>query len=451
MKPDVCSFPAFVKTPLAVALCLASASVLASPESFKSSRSFAMGGTGVAIAHPAGAGASNPAMLAADQHDWADNFGVVLPSVNVRAADEEETVDQVDAIQDVIDRIETDIDTFIVEFDPNDPNASNPQPVQDGAADLRDRLIAFDRDTVRINAGVGLGVSFPGKSLGVGVFANGNLTATVRGDISNPDEDGPDDIDLLDAIVNAPNASAVETAINNLGLDQNDTLDLTSQGKVLASAVAEVGISFARQFELANGNQFQLGVSPKYVELRTFQYTERVNGFEDDDADNDQFQTEKSGFNLDIGAAYAFGDDRQWNSGIVVKNLVPMELDSAASRPGEEVRTLELDPMVTAGIAHKSDFHVVTAEIDLTKKKAFGFEDETQWLAVGAEFDAFRFAQLRIGARHNLASNDDNDGIEEKTQFTAGLGLNILGLRVDLGALVSDADLGAAVELGAAF
>jgi len=442
MKPDVCSFPAFVQTPLAVALCLASASVLASPESFKSSRSFAMGGTGVAIAHPAGAGASNPAMLAADQHEWADNFGVVLPSVNVRAADEEETVDQVDAIQDVIDGIETDI----AAFDPNSANASAAvQDIQAGAADLSGRLTAFDRDTVRVNAGVGLGVSFPGKSLGVGVFSNANLTATVRGDVSD------NDTNLLDDIATANSPQDVQAAIDALDLDQDDTLDLTSQGKVLASAVAEVGISFARQFELANGNQFQLGVSPKYVELRTFQYTERVNGFEDDDADNDQFQTEKSGFNLDIGAAYAFGDDRQWNSGIVVKNLVPMELDSAASRPGEEVRTLELDPMVTAGIAHKSDFHVVTAEIDLTKKKAFGFEDETQWLAVGAEFDAFRFAQLRIGARHNLASNDDNDGIEEKTQFTAGLGLNILGLRVDLGALVSDADLGAAVELGAAF
>ena len=68
-----------------------------------------------------------------------------------------------------------------------------------------------------------------------------------------------------------------------------------------------------------------------------------------------------------------------------------------------------------------------------------------------AEFDAFRYAQLRVGVRHNLASNDDNDGIEEKTQFTAGLGLNIVGVRLDIGALYSDADVGAALELGTAF
>ena len=130
-----------------------------------------------------------------------------------------------------------------------------------------------------------------------------------------------------------------------------------------------------------------------------------------------------------------------------------MELDSAQSRGSivEQKHTFQLDPMVTAGIAHKSEYHVVTAEVDLTKKEAFGFEDDTQWAALGAEFDAFRYAQLRFGVRHNMASNDDNDGIEEKTQFTAGLGLNIVGVRLDLGALYSDADVGAALELGTAF
>jgi len=53
--------------------------------------------------------------------------------------------------------------------------------------------------------------------------------------------------------------------------------------------------------------------------------------------------------------------------------------------------------------------------------------------------------------RHNLASNSDNNGIEESTQFTAGLGLNLLGARLDIGALYSSADVGAAIELGAAF
>ncbi|WP_339753213.1 conjugal transfer protein TraF [uncultured Marinobacter sp.] len=424
---------------VAIGLSIAATSALASPQSFMSVRSFAMAGTGVAVATPSAAPTDNPAMMAADHHRWNDDFGLMLPSVNVRAADEEETVDQVDDIQGVIDGLESLVSGF-------DPTRDNPQTIQDGAADLRDRLTAFDSDTMRVNAGLGLGFVVPGKSLAVGVFTNANLTATVRGEVSGRDTS------LLDDIANAANAQDVDTAIDQL-TNPDGTLDLTSRGRILASAVGEVGISFARQFELHSGNKFQLGLSPKYVELRTFQYTESVSAFEDNDFDGDQYQTDKSGFNMDIGAAYAFGEEQQWNTGIVVKNLIPMKLDSAASRPalGEEVRTLELNPMVTAGIAHKSEYHVVTAEIDLTRKEAFGFEDDTQWVALGAEFDAFRYAQLRAGVRHNLASNEDNDGIEEKTQFTAGLGLNILGARLDLGALYSAADVGAALELGTAF
>lgn len=427
------------KLSIAIGLSIATSSALASPQSFMSARSFAMGGTGVAVATPATAPMDNPAMMASDHHSWNDDFGLVLPSVNARAADEEETVDQVDDIQDVI----TDLESLVSGFD---PNTDDPQSIRDGAADLSDRLTAFDRDTMRVNAGLGLGLAVPGQSLSVGVFTNANLTATVRGDVSDQD------ITALDTIANAATAQDVSDAIDQI-TNPDDTLDLSSQGQILASAVGEVGISFARAFELQNGNSFQLGLSPKYVELRTFQYTEAVSGFEDDEFDDDQYQTEKSGFNMDVGAAYSFGDSNQWNTGIVVKNLIPMELDSAASRPllGEEVRTLKLDPMVTAGIAHKSEYHVITAEVDLTKKEAFGFEDDTQWAALGAEFDAFRYAQLRVGVRHNLASNEDNDGIEEKTQFTAGLGLNIVGVRLDLGALYSDADVGAALELGTAF
>lgn len=426
------------KLSLAIGLSVASTAALASPQQFMSARSFAMGGTGVATAHPANAAATNPAMMAANHNGWADDFGLILPSVNVRAADEEETIDQVDDIQDVIDQFEAAISGF-------DPNTDDPQSIQDSAADLRTRLVNLDQDTARVNAGLGLALAAPSKTLSVGVFTNANVTGTVRGELSDDDEV------LLNAIANAATAQDVDDAVD-VATDADGNLQLDSRGRALASAVGEIGISFAREFTLNNGNRFQLGLSPKYVELRTFQYTETVSGFEDDDFDADENQTDKSGFNLDIGAAYRFGEQQQWNAGIAVKNLIPMELDSARSQPTlEQTHTLKLDPMVTAGIAHKSHYHVITAEIDLTKKEAFGYEDDTQWLALGAELDAWRYAQFRVGVRHNLASNEDNDGIEEETQYTAGLGLNLMGVRMDLGALYSDADVGAALEFGAAF
>ncbi|MCG8521712.1 MULTISPECIES: conjugal transfer protein TraF [Marinobacter] len=410
------------KLSLAIGLSVATTSALASPQAFMSARSFAMGGTGVAVAHPSAAPSANPAMMAAEQHGWADDFGLMLPSVNARAADEEEVIDQVDDIQDQIEQFE-------------DLKFSNQADAQAKARQLVDNLEAFDRDTMRANAGLGLGLAIPSNSLSFGFFANANLTATVRGELDE------NDLDLLNDIANGVRPPATTDL---------DT-ELNSRGRILASAVAEAGISIAHSFMLSNGNALQLGVSPKYVQLQTFQYTEEISDFEDDDFDSDEYETDKSGFNLDIGAAYAFGAENQWNAGVVVKNLIPMELDSAQNHPSEEKYTLELNPMVTAGIAHKSDYHVITAEVDLTKKEAFGYEDDTQWLALGAEFDAWRYAQLRAGVRHNLASNDDNDGIEEDTQFTAGLGLNIIGVRVDIGALYSSADVGAALELGTSF
>lgn len=415
----------FAPKALAISVAVISSTALAAPDSFSSARSLGMGGTGVAVASPVDAASKNPARLAANHHDWQNGFGLMLPSVNARLADEEEVIDQIDDIQDTINALDAAATSL------------NVPETQAKAGELRDQLRAFDRDTIRGNAGVGLAAVVPGKSLGIGVFANTNLTATVRGEFDEAD----------DARLNAIATGTLPPA----GTPISD--DLKSRGRILASAVTEVGIAFAREFELPNGEALQVGISPKYVNLRTFQYTEEVDNFDEDDFDGSDFETEDSGFNVDLGIAYRFGDTSQWQAGAAIKNLIPMDLKSAAQRPdlGERERELKLDPRVTVGIAHTGDFYVVTAEADLTKTEAFGFEDDRQWLAVGAEFDAFRYAQLRVGVRHNLASNDDNRGIEEDTQFTAGAGFNLFGARLDLAALYSDADVGAALELGAAF
>jgi len=267
----------------------------------------------------------------------------------------------------------------------------------------------------------------------MGVFTTATLRATVRGNVAQSDLD-----QLQQVIDGAP------------GAELEDNLD--SNGRVLASAIVEAGISFGRSFDLGLENPVQLGVSPKYVQLRTYQYTATVDGFDEDEFDQDDSESTKSGFNIDLGAAYAFGEDQQWNAGVAIKNLIPMELDSKFDPIlGEEKQTFELNPMVTAGIAHSGEYHVLTAEAELTKRKAFGYGDDTQWVSVGAELDAWRYAQLRVGARYNIASNDANDGIAEETQLTAGVGISLYGVRVDVAGMVSDADLGGAIEFGAAF
>ncbi|SDW12005.1 conjugal transfer protein TraF [Marinobacter mobilis] len=414
--------PHFSRLALAVGLAVASTSTFASPQNFQSARSFAMGGTGVAIAHPASSGFANPAMLASGQHEWADDFGLILPSVNARFADEEETINQIDDIQDTVDRANAAI------------NRLDTPAAQAEAGTLRQQLQDIDKDTVRIDVGLGLALAVPIDAVSIGVHTVGNLQASVRGEYDNADD--------------------VELAKLEAGDLTADVNNLQSRARVLASSVAELGVSFARNFELQDGRSVQLGITPKYMQLMTYQYTESVSGFDDGNYDDDQYETDESGFNLDLGAAVTFGENNEWNAGVAIKNLIPMDLDSAVSSDPskmESQHTLEVDPRVTVGVAHNAEFHVLTAELDLTEQKGFGYADDTQWLAVGAEFDAWRYAQIRGGIRHNLASNNDNAGIEEDTQLTAGIGLSPFGARLDISALFSDAELGAAIEFGAAF
>lgn len=403
---------------LAIGLVAAASNVTAGPQSFTTARSFAMGGTGVATAHPASASTANPAMMAMKHHGWADDFGLILPSVNARLADEEEVIDQIDDIQDTIDQLDAQIE------------ARNDDGVRAGASKLGDQLAALDRDTMRVDAGLGVSLAIPTSTISVGVFTAGSLRATARGNVAESD------LALLESFEIDP--------------DQADNIDdigdvLNSNGTVIAAAYAEVGISLAKAFELSNDNTLSVGVSPKYVELRTFEYTQDVSDFEDDDFDADENETDKSGFNADLGAAYRFGETQRWTAGLAVRNIIPMELDSKSGR------TFELDPKVTAGIAHSGKMHVITAELDLTENKAFGYEDDTQWAALGAEFDVLRAVQLRGGIRQNLSSNDDNDGVEENTQLTFGVGLSPFGAHLEISGLVSDAEVGGAIELGAAF
>jgi hypothetical protein len=381
-----------------------------------------MGGTGVAISHPASANISNPAMLASDHHDWSDDFGLILPSINAAYADEEEVVDRIDDIQSDIER-----------YDALTNMGGSAADIQNSASNVKRQLEELDRDTLRADLGVGASLAIPNDTINMGVFTTATLRATVRGNVAQSD------LDQLQQVIDGAPGAVLE---NNLD----------SNGRVLASAIVEAGISFGRSFDLGLDNPVQLGVSPKYVQLRTYQYTATVDGFDEDEFDQGDSESTKSGFNIDLGAAYAFGQDQQWNAGVAIKNLIPMELDSKFDPArGEKKRTFELNPMVTAGIAHSGEYYVLTAEAELTERKAFGYGDDTQWVSVGAELDAWRYAQLRVGARYNIASNDDNDGIAEETQLTAGVGLSLYGVRVDVAGMVSDADIGGAIEFGAAF
>ena len=73
---------------------------------------------------------------------------------------------------------------------------------------------------------------------------------------------------------------------------------------------------------------------------------------------------------------------------------------------------------------------------------------KTQYLLIGAEFNAFDYAQLRIGASKNVAS-DISDRAKE-TAYTAGIGF-WLGFNLDIAATFRDNAVGGFLQTGFRF
>lgn len=383
----------------------------AAPNPFQDARSFAMGGTGAAASSPAAASFHNPALLAIEHEDKHDGFGLIFPSINATLADDEEVIDQIDDIQDEIDRF-------------ND--LTDPDEIRASAAKLSSQFSKLDDDAVRANLGLGAALVIPNDTFAVSVFLDGSSKVTVRSNIDDAD------IKLLDDIAaGAPPGDLDETNLN-------------SEAVAIAGVIGELGISFATAFDI-DDNALTVGVSPKYVSLITYEYTANIASFDEDDFDEDDYKTEDSAFNMDIGVAYQFGKSGQWIAGLMIKNIIPTDLETKSGI------SMDVDPLATVGIAYSRDWFTLTSDVDLTENKAFGFEDDNQFVSAGAELDLADLAQFRLGVRHNIGDSGDSEGIEESTQFTAGLGFSPFGVHIELSGLVSDTEYGAAAELGFTF
>ncbi|MFP5382666.1 MAG: conjugal transfer protein TraF [Gammaproteobacteria bacterium] len=399
-------------------------------------RAAGMGGTGVASAKSASAALFNPAMLSTQVEG--DKFQFLL-GVGGQFTDSGDLLDGVDDLQTTLDDFDLLIDRIDNENIAYGTYSSTLAETGSLTATLSNQFSAINGAKATVLPGAALGVGVPGKNLGVGVFVGANGLVSISPTIDAADTNRLNRYAgiMADGVVDATdytnNPDLFKDPITTGG--QVELEDFNSQSTVTAVGVlvGEVGIALSRELVLENGGLLSLGVTPKMLDITTYEYTANTEGF--DDADIENFETTDSGFDIDVGAVYKMSADAQWQYGVVVKNLIG---GSYSTKPNIGTpRKIDLDPQLRAGVARMTNRTTLAADLDITKNTGTTGGDSTQFLALGAEYD-LKYLQLRAGYRANLASSSVGD------VMTAGIGLG----PVDLTAVVGDDTVGAFLQLG---
>ncbi len=348
----------------------------------------------------------NPALLTRFQES--DDLYIRL-GVSALAKEYEDALDQVDDTQDAIERFEDKINAM----DPNDP------PTQADADALLRELEALDDTRLIGEANLDLGIFAPSKSLAWGLTIGGYV-------VGNGDFDYDDNDRVL-----------VEQALVTGVFDPDQ---LQSEGVAHAVVVSEVALNLAREFKLPSIGEFSIGVSPKYQRLDTYLYRANINNYDNDDYFEDEYLSDDSGFNLDLGFYKSYGN---WRFGLVGYNLVEHSIENV------EGHTITLEPTYAAAVAWQKGIFGATLEADLVEDESFVVESNApqllqarQLVRTGLEL-TWTHLQLRGGYVTDLSDNYDD-------LLTVGLGITPWDtFSLDLAAQFGDdEERGASLQLG---
>jgi hypothetical protein len=334
-------------------------------------RAMGMGGAGVAVTTDALATYWNPAGLAMTQ------------TVDIRIQGSGQVIDRLgiaDAVRDLED------------FNTTDASAANLAKAQDIA-----NQINRPGATVSVSGAAGLYVK---GHLGEHAFGlNISDVATGGGFVSDPAR----------AICNPdPNNCPGATSIS-----------LTGAMALLGFEARQAAFSYAYAF---SDKTFSIGVTGKIIQGAAYNGSTTLTGGTDVSiTDNFGKATISTAFGIDAGAIYR---PSSWlRFGVVAKDINQPTFDAPR---GQE---LKVGPQVRGGVAvNPYSSLTLTADVDVTSNKTFVPGIKSQVLSLGAEQTIFsEFLSFRLGAFKNMQ--------DPGTPFTptAGLGLRIFAVRIDVG------------------
>ncbi|WP_114716781.1 conjugal transfer protein TraF [Vibrio cholerae] len=352
------------KSTLAVVMAIAFSSSALASNLLMDARGAGMGNTGVSTADYLLAPYYNPALTAVYRKN--DSFGILLPSIGLRAEDKDESLKTIDDLQDSIEQFE---------------RAGVGAATQENVDQLNRYLDQLaDDKPLAVTAGIGIAVALPLDAVSLNFFSRGYAEVIAKANV---------------AAKSGNSANEVKTRY------ESSDVDLTAFG------YTEVGLAVGKQVVLG-GQTVALGVTPKVQQLRTYQDNASVKSFDLDDYDKSEVKD--NAFNLDMGAVWLID---QYRVGIVAKDLFAKDIQTQNRN-----NTYKLDTQIAVSGSYVSDFFIAAVDLDLTKQRRFnGDNDDTQFMRFGVEGNVWGWAQLRAGYEVDLQNSLDNS-------LSVGLGVS---------------------------
>ncbi|EJL6848194.1 conjugal transfer protein TraF [Vibrio cholerae] len=343
------------KSTLAVVMAMAFSSSALASNLLMDARGAGMGNTGVSTADYLLAPYYNPALTAVYRKN--DSFGILLPSIGLRAEDKDESLKTIDDLQDSIEQFE---------------RAGVGAATQENVDQLNRYLDQLaDDKPLAVTAGIGIAVALPLDTVSLNFFTRGYAEVIAKANV---------------AAKSGNSANEVKTRY------ESSDVDLTAFG------YTEVGLAVGKQVVLS-GQTIALGVTPKVQQLRTYQDNASVKSFDLDDYDKSEVKD--NAFNLDMGAVWLID---QYRVGIVAKDLFAKDIQTQNRN-----NTYKLDTQIAVSGSYVSDFFIAAVDLDLTKQRRFnGDNDDTQFMRFGVEGNVWGWAQLRAGYEVDLQNSLDN-------------------------------------------
>ncbi|RKZ68730.1 MAG: hypothetical protein DRQ44_03985 [Gammaproteobacteria bacterium] len=381
-----------------VALSTLSQVAYAVPFTFEA-RSLGMGGVATATADLASAAWANPAMLTNQRPD--DDFSLLI-GIGAFVRDNDDLLTDIDDFQAADDRLQA------------AKAAANPQEIIDASTDMLAIIQGIDGKDMAVDVSglAAMGLAFDSFAMAISIRADAIGAGTVT-DLSQ-------------------NITEVDDVTKNI---------LNIEG-VLAT---EFGVSFAKAFRVAN-RKLSVGIKPKLVDLQAITFSESIKTIDGLDSLTDQSNKRDLGTFTTVDLGLAYDVTKSFRLGLNIRNLITDEFDLGGT-------VLNFDTEARLGLAYHNRLLTVAVDYDLRENKPLlanpVFDDlKTQNLAIGAEFNAFDFMQLRVGARKNVASGIP-DGAKD-TAITAGIGF-WLGFNLDIAATFTENSVGGFLQTGFRF